>query len=397
VKKNYLLFLLLLFSISLFGEIKEELHYPADMKYFQNRDFQIVEYQKQYYVNEVWQDSLRYYYQYDDELIQIIYQQMVGGNFERYGKLSYIYDENDLLSNTIYSYYENDDWINYYQYSYYYNEDDNIVSNVYSEWIDENWLGLYLGSYSYENGILSEEFWQYWEDENTLINSHQYSYSYDLNNNLTEILYQIWENGTDLVNDNRYVYTYDAMELNTDLLYQIWDNGDWTNSFQYIYLYDQYGNLINSDYQTWVDGWLENSYATYLYDENGKLSQLLWQYWFENKLYNYSRELYTYENFSALENNEIPIVNVRNFPNPFNSETTLYLSTMRNTENMEICIYNIKGQKVRTLPVIQGGSKGYSIWDSKNEFGKKVSSGVYFYQIVINSYPSKRGKMILKR
>jgi len=53
---------------------------------------------------------------------------------------------------------------------------------------------------------------------------------------------------------------------------------------------------------------------------------------------------------------------MRNYPNPFNPETTIYFSTTTNlrgttawqaegTENTEIIIYNIKGERIRTFKI----------------------------------------------
>jgi hypothetical protein len=68
-----------------------------------------------------------------------------------------------------------------------------------------------------------------------------------------------------------------------------------------------------------------------------------------------------------------------NYPNPFNPSTTIRyqlpvpgLVTLR--------IYNILGQEIRTLvSEIQGAGQHNVIWDSKNDAGSGVASGVYFY------------------
>jgi len=51
-------------------------------------------------------------------------------------------------------------------------------------------------------------------------------------------------------------------------------------------------------------------------------------------------------------------------------------------ELSQIKIYNIKGQLVRELPLV-APSPGLPVsvtWDGKDEIGKEVSSGVYFYK-----------------
>jgi len=100
------------------------------------------------------------------------------------------------------------------------------------------------------------------------------------------------------------------------------------------------------------------------------------------KLYQYS---------AATENDEIPNNNdfqLSNFPNPFvNSTTISFELSAEQNEQKTISIYNIKGQKIRTLECINRAdakatkSLSHIIWDGKDEFGKSVESGIYFYQM----------------
>jgi len=394
VKKEVIIIVLLFFSLVLSGSIKNELRNPVDMKYYPQREFKVIEYLKQYFVNENWEDSLRYYYSYEDTLIQITYQKISDETFENYGKLCYLYNDENILTDAVYYNWENEDWINSYKYSYYYDNNDNIVTNVYSEWIEENWLAIYLGTYSYENDNLIQEFWQYWEDEETLVNSHLYSYSYDQNENLIEIHYQVYENGIELTDIYKFVYSYDDQLHNTELLYQVWENDDWQNSYQYIYYYDEDGNLIYADYQTWQRGWLDDSYATYSYDENGNLSELLWQYWYDDELYNYSKEYYTYEDFLSVDEFDIPKFQVWNFPNPFCSETTISFNVTQTSPFITLEIYNIKGQIVKKFSI--GDSRFSVVWNGKDEKGNQVSPGIYLLKIKTENYQITK-KMLRSR
>ena len=104
------------------------------------------------------------------------------------------------------------------------------------------------------------------------------------------------------------------------------------------------------------------------------------------------------------------IMQMSNFPNPFNQKTTISFNlSIENGErspasdgNAEIIIYNIKGQKVRTLDCIsQVDTKTkpslYSkIWDGKDENNMEVGSGIYFY-ILTNGDLKLQKKMLLIR
>lgn len=75
------------------------------------------------------------------------------------------------------------------------------------------------------------------------------------------------------------------------------------------------------------------------------------------------------------------------FPNPFSSSTTLQFNkTTESTENIEIKIYNVKGQLIKTLLSFPNPSFGTHVvtWDGRDEKGKEVESGIYLYKLVGN-------------
>lgn len=94
--------------------------------------------------------------------------------------------------------------------------------------------------------------------------------------------------------------------------------------------------------------------------------------------------------------NEIPdgnLVNLSNYPNPFAQSTTLKCDLPRGIENAEIVIYNIKGQKVRSIPTTSNEVQ----WDCRNDDGKLAGSGMYFYKLQGNGFTSTTGRMIMLR
>ena len=85
------------------------------------------------------------------------------------------------------------------------------------------------------------------------------------------------------------------------------------------------------------------------------------------------------------DGNKIPIITkleASNYPNPFNPETTIKLS-LPETGNVRIDIYNIRGQRVKTL-LNNHLNKGYHsiLWNGTDASGRNVSSGVYFYRVI---------------
>ena len=74
-----------------------------------------------------------------------------------------------------------------------------------------------------------------------------------------------------------------------------------------------------------------------------------------------------------------------NYPNPFNPTTTIRFDLNTNA-NVDLAIYNVKGQKIRTLinDEVQSGSH-HIVWDGKDDHQVQTSSGIYFYRFTTSS------------
>ncbi|MCK4694799.1 MAG: T9SS type A sorting domain-containing protein, partial [Candidatus Cloacimonetes bacterium] len=84
-----------------------------------------------------------------------------------------------------------------------------------------------------------------------------------------------------------------------------------------------------------------------------------------------------------------------NYPNPFNPTTTINFS-LEEPCNVTLDIFNIKGQKVKTLADSKFEKGIYELtWDSTNSNGIAVSSGIYLYEFKINGKSESVKKMLL--
>jgi hypothetical protein len=84
-----------------------------------------------------------------------------------------------------------------------------------------------------------------------------------------------------------------------------------------------------------------------------------------------------------------------NFPNPFNPTTTFSFS-IPNESKVELSIFNIKGQKIKTLVKDQYLVGNHSIiWNGDDDSGKSVSSGIYFYKLNVNGKTEAAKKCLL--
>ena len=86
----------------------------------------------------------------------------------------------------------------------------------------------------------------------------------------------------------------------------------------------------------------------------------------------------------------------RNYPNPFNPTTTIAFD-LAVESIVSIDIYNIRGQKVRTLTNEIYGVGSHSVeWNGQDENGREVSSGVYFYRMNAGEVNDVRRMVLLK-
>jgi transglutaminase-like putative cysteine protease len=87
----------------------------------------------------------------------------------------------------------------------------------------------------------------------------------------------------------------------------------------------------------------------------------------------------------------------QNYPNPFNPETIIEYTLPEGPERVKLAIYNILGQKVKTL-VDEEKSAGMhrTRWDGTDDKGNKVASGIYFSRVKIGSFSEAKKMVILK-
>jgi hypothetical protein len=83
------------------------------------------------------------------------------------------------------------------------------------------------------------------------------------------------------------------------------------------------------------------------------------------------------------------------YPNPFNPFTNLSF-TLPEVMEYTLRIYNVAGQLVRSYEDV--GSAGLNMikWDSKDNVGVEVASGVYFYKLTAGGFSSTEKMVILK-
>ncbi len=98
-----------------------------------------------------------------------------------------------------------------------------------------------------------------------------------------------------------------------------------------------------------------------------------------------------------IPNSSFQISNLSNHPNPFNPSTTISFSLIQNSVFVNLEVFNIKGQKIKTLinEDLQRG-KHSIIWSGLDSNNKSVSSGIYLYKIKAGNRELVNRMLLLK-
>lgn len=146
-----------------------------------------------------------------------------------------------------------------------------------------------------------------------------------------------------------------------------------------------------------IDSYEQNPEYTYQDTGSYTVSLTIYHMWIPNEAY--IEDYINVTDGSISDNYELSISNyiLRNYPNPFNPSTIISYQLPENIESAEIEIYNIKGQKVKQLVNEQLSAGQHSVvWNGKDNSGKPVATGIYFYKISAGKETQVKKMLLLK-
>jgi len=86
-----------------------------------------------------------------------------------------------------------------------------------------------------------------------------------------------------------------------------------------------------------------------------------------------------------------------NYPNPFNPTTTISYIVPSGGAKTRLVIYDLAGRRVRTLIDEEKSGGEYTVrWNGRDDNGRQLGSGVYFYRIEIGDFRVDRRMVMLK-
>jgi hypothetical protein len=108
----------------------------------------------------------------------------------------------------------------------------------------------------------------------------------------------------------------------------------------------------------------------------------------------------THSDVQQISDNDLPLptdFNLgQNYPNPFNPSTTFDFALPERAQ-VNISIYNVLGQKVKTLADAEYQAGRYSVdWNGTADDGSSSATGIYFYRMNANDFQATKKLMLLK-
>jgi hypothetical protein len=86
----------------------------------------------------------------------------------------------------------------------------------------------------------------------------------------------------------------------------------------------------------------------------------------------------------------------QNYPNPFNPFTTIEFSVGKGSL-VSLTIFNAKGERVKDLLHEEHSPGNYQVvWDGRDDMGRQVSSGVYFFVMEAGEFTSVKKMLMVK-
>ena len=368
-----------------------------------------------------WNDpDINIYYTYD--LQGVLQSEEIQYPYNSKQKVTYSYKENLLSYKTLDSL-KNNQWQSIKQYFYTYNSEGNLSYILTQRWDDSCWINTNQDIYTYTNqNLLDKHTTTKWVN-NEWLNIDCYTYIYDNNNLLVSLYYTIWENNN-WVNQTRYRYQYNSHKLVAVYYSDYYSGNNWNQSARFIGSFDSNNNVtsyVDISYNIISGREEEHERYTYTYDlQNNCISVYhsrttygvmhfaltlpasgIVKVYFNNRTnfieYDSPKVTIQYITFTNV-NDDLTAVNScflsQNYPNPFNPSTTIKY-TIGEASNVKLTIYDVLGKEVVTLINSQASPGAYSmIWNATDKFGKKVTSGIYFYTLEAGKF-TKTNKMLL--
>lgn len=343
-------------------------------------------------------------------------------------RTTYSYSGSNLTESIIEAYdADSASWANTERMAYTYDGGGHVTSVLSQSWSGGGWGNTFNSTMSYSGSVLDSTVTMLWSG-GVWVNFRKNVYTYS-GGLLTQDVSQAWAGGS-WADAERITYSYDGSNRRILAVWQRWGtSGPWTNWYRFEYAYDGSSTReileVNYDWDTVGDTWNAVWADTSRYSGDNRIE--LVTYWFQAGFL--TRGLYTYDGLGNLieEVHELwlgfwssstRIVHVyivagvfdddatlgvpvgfnigQNYPNPFNL-STLIPYTLDRDSRVKISVSNILGQSVKTLvDSYQPAGRHQTAWEGRDQNGREVASGIYFFRVQVDGVAQVRKMVLLK-
>jgi hypothetical protein len=103
--------------------------------------------------------------------------------------------------------------------------------------------------------------------------------------------------------------------------------------------------------------------------------------------------------FTVVNNDELVLDHVLNYPNPFTTKTAFWFEHNKPGVDLQttVEIYTVAGKLLKTLRNTintQGNRSNEVEWDGRDDFGNKIGRGVYIYRLTVRSADGKKANKL---
>ena len=314
-------------------------------------------------------------YNYGGQMTTVIYDVVWAG-----GQISHIEMSMDYMGSPTVMGRESYTWVT---------EGVSTCTMQYPDLINGGWVDSELWTYTYNGSELTEVLIQEYGMMERPEDSEKYVLSWSGGHVATMTL--SWWNGTSWENDENELFTYDGDNMTVEID-QYWESASWMNDDKTEYTYTGVKPVSWNDYSWDSTDWYNDSRGTITYNNDDKPTVFLSQELVDvatREWVDSGRLTYGYG--VGVSENTVPVFSVKfkNYPNPFNPQTTLEFSLSADS-NVELSVYNLKGQLVSNLIKEEYPKGTHSfVWNADRH-----TSGVYL-AVLKTKFGISRQKLVL--
>jgi len=146
--------------------------------------------------------------------------------------------------------------------------------------------------------------------------------------------------------------------------------------------------ILNDYYQTDPDTYKKGKVSYSFRDLSPGLHTISLKVW--DTYNNLSESTFS---FTVVDNSDLVLSNVLNYPNPFVNYTEFWFNHNKPNEllNVHIQIFTVSGKLIKTITdtvQTEGNLCRTLVWNGLDDFGAKIGKGVYIYKLKVKSINS---------